>query len=140
MSDATDLPWFRDGLRFACTRCGDCCAGTPGYVWVETEEIQRLAKHLGLDLDTFGRSYLRLVQGRISLIEKAGDACVFWDAEHGCSVYEARPDQCQTWPFWRSNVATETAWEGTQRVCPGAGVGPVIEVEEILAALRRDRD
>ena len=28
-------PWYRDGLRFACTRCGACCTGAPGYVWVD---------------------------------------------------------------------------------------------------------
>ena len=26
--------WYRDGLRFECTRCGACCTGAPGYVWV----------------------------------------------------------------------------------------------------------
>ena len=28
-------PWYRDGLRFECTRCGHCCTGAPGYVWVD---------------------------------------------------------------------------------------------------------
>ena len=139
MPDDPEPPWFREGLRFSCTRCGNCCAGTPGYVWVEDEEIERLAGHLGLELDAFGRSYLRLVEGRLSLVEKTSHACVFWDAQGGCSVYDARPDQCRTWPFWQGNVATVEAWEGTKRVCPGAGVGPIISMDEILTSLARDR-
>lgn len=139
MPDPTETPWFREGLRFACTRCGDCCAGTPGYVWVDDDEITRLADHLGLDLPTFGRTYLRLVQGRLSLVEKSGHACVFWEAGEGCTVYQARPDQCQTWPFWEQNLRTPESWKETQRVCPGAGNGPIVGVDEILASLRRDR-
>ena len=40
-------PWFKDGLRFTCTGCGDCCSGAPGFVWVSEEDIERLANHLG---------------------------------------------------------------------------------------------
>ena len=32
-------PWYKDGLRFQCTGCGDCCTGGPGYVWVNQAEI-----------------------------------------------------------------------------------------------------
>ena len=35
--------WYQDGLAFECTRCGACCTGAPGYVWVNDEEIARLA-------------------------------------------------------------------------------------------------
>ncbi|MFM7740581.1 MAG: YkgJ family cysteine cluster protein, partial [Planctomycetota bacterium] len=27
-------PWYKDGLRFQCSQCGDCCTGGAGYVWV----------------------------------------------------------------------------------------------------------
>ena len=42
-------PWYRDGLKFACTGCGDCCTGEPGYVWVNKAEIETLAAAVGLD-------------------------------------------------------------------------------------------
>jgi uncharacterized protein len=41
-------PWYRDGLAFACTGCGDCCTGAPGYVWVTRAEIEAMAAALGL--------------------------------------------------------------------------------------------
>jgi uncharacterized protein len=129
-----DDVWYRDGLRFECTRCGHCCAGTPGYVWVDLDEIRRLAVHLKLTIESFGRTYLRRVEDRISLVEKAGHACVFWDAEAGCTVYDARPRQCRTWPFWPANLADPEAWESTRSVCPGAGQGTLYSVGAINAA------
>ncbi|MFG0335929.1 MAG: YkgJ family cysteine cluster protein, partial [Maioricimonas sp. JB049] len=41
-----DAPWYRDGLQFSCTQCGNCCTGSPGYVWVTEEEIAAIAAHL----------------------------------------------------------------------------------------------
>ena len=40
----SDKVWFKKGLRFECTGCGDCCTGAPGFVWVNSEEIRGLAK------------------------------------------------------------------------------------------------
>ena len=127
-------PWYREGLSFSCTRCGDCCTGAPGYVWVESAEIEALAKHLGLSVDSFGERYLRKVGRRYSLIEKPGGNCVFFDK--GCSVYPARPTQCRTFPFWRGNLKSERAWDEIADECPGIGQGKLFPVEEIEALKR----
>ncbi len=130
-------PWYREGLRFACTRCGACCTGAPGYVWVDVAEIDRLAAHRGLSRDEFARRFVRRVVNRYSLTEKPGGDCVFWEQGQGCTVYEARPEQCRTWPFWPDNVETPVDWERTESVCPGAGRGPLHELSTIEDALRR---
>ena len=126
-------PWFQDGLRFTCTACGDCCTGAPGYVWVRDEDIAMLAAHLGLDVDTFERRFVRRVGIRKSLIEFSDGDCVFFDPQkRNCSVYEARPLQCRTWPFWDSNIKSPAAWKHTCQVCPGSGQGTLYPVEKIL--------
>jgi len=51
------LPWYRDGLRFECATCGNCCTGSDGFVWVTEEEIAAIAGFLRLDLDSFGRRH-----------------------------------------------------------------------------------
>jgi Fe-S-cluster containining protein len=130
-------PWFADGLRFECTRCGACCTGAPGYVWVKRDEIDRLAEHRGETVEEFSRKYVRRVGNRYSLIERPGGDCIFWDRAAGCTVYPARPVQCRTWPFWPENIATEEDWEQVTRVCPGSGHGQWFSVEEIEAAARR---
>ncbi|MFO0956868.1 MAG: YkgJ family cysteine cluster protein [Isosphaeraceae bacterium] len=137
MPDANEQPWYRDGLQFACTRCGDCCTGAPGFVWVSAEEIGALAGHLGLTIDEFGRRFLRRVGDRISLIERPNGDCTFWDARRGCTVYPSRPVQCRTWPFWSENLATPQDWEETRSRCPGAGRGDWFGLDEIEAAARR---
>ena len=42
-------PWYREGLKFACTGCGECCTGAPGYVWVNKSEMAALAAAIGIE-------------------------------------------------------------------------------------------
>jgi Fe-S-cluster containining protein len=135
MSDKdTDSPWYRDGLSFECTRCGACCTGAPGYVWVNADEISALAEFRGETVQAFSKRFVRRVGSRHSLVEKPGGDCVFWDKREGCTVYPARPIQCRTWPFWPENLATSEAWDDVKRVCPGSGRGRWFSVEEIEAS------
>src|SRR5579864_5938653 len=132
-------PWYEGGLAFECTRCGACCRGAPGYVWVDEEEIARLAAFCNEPVEQFEQKYVRQVGSRYSLLEKPGGDCVFWDQTRGCTVYQARPVQCQTWPFWPENVATPDAWERVRKVCTGSGHGQLFSLEEIEAAAARVR-
>jgi uncharacterized protein len=132
---AMSEPWYQDGLRFSCTRCGKCCTGAPGVVWVNEDEVTALAEFRGEDRAQLEGLYTRLVGRKRTLRERANGDCVFWDRERGCTVYPVRPRQCRTWPFWESNVTTPAAWERTREACPGAGQGELIPVEEITRRL-----
>jgi len=127
--------WYKDGLSFNCTQCGDCCTGAPGYVWVSPEEIKELAKVTGeSSTDDFERKYVMKVGNRKSLKElpQANFDCVFLDPEtRGCMVYEARPQQCRTWPFWDSNLSSKTAWKEAAAACPGCNQGKLYGIDEI---------
>ena len=35
------FPWFKEGLKFECQRCGRCCRGEPGVIWVNKKEIEK---------------------------------------------------------------------------------------------------
>jgi uncharacterized protein len=125
-------PWYKDGLRFRCTGCGDCCTGAPGYVWVNKDEIAALAARLKMDVDRFEHKYVRRIGIRKSLVEFPNGDCVFFDNQtRKCTVYEDRPRQCRTWPFWGSNLRTEEAWAETCDVCPGSGKGKLYTLEHI---------
>jgi len=71
--------WYSHGLRFACTQCGHCCSGGPGYVWLTDDDMQRIANYLKLPLETFTRTYVRKVNGhsRFALTEKFNYDCTF---------------------------------------------------------------
>lgn len=126
-------PWYADGLQFQCTQCGDCCTGAPGYVWVNQEEIEALANLVGApNAEEFEARYVRKVGVRRSLREHSNGDCVFFDATtRKCTVYEARPRQCRTWPFWESNLRTPADWARTCVACPGSGTGRLYSIEEI---------
>ncbi len=134
---ATDEPWFEDGLAFTCTQCGNCCTGAPGFVWVNEEEMSRIATFRGETLEQFSMKFVRRVGNRYSLIERPGGDCIFWDKSHGCTVYEARPVQCRTWPFWPENIESPDTWKAVTKVCPGSGKGQLFSVEEIRATAKR---
>ncbi len=129
-------PWYGGGLRFACTRCGRCCTGH-GYVWLSVERIERIAEYLGMTVDGFSRRYVRRVDGRLCLVDKASSDCVFWQNEAGCTIYEARPTQCRTFPFWSEYLESPAAWQELAGECPGAGSGPRHDESAILRQLRR---
>jgi Fe-S-cluster containining protein len=125
-------PWYKDGLRFKCTQCGDCCTGAAGYVWVNKSEIEALARLLDMTVEQFEAAYVRLVGIRKSLREYSNGDCVLFDGDtRKCTVYTARPRQCRTWPFWESNIRTPAAWEATCEVCPGSGRGRLVPLDVI---------
>jgi Fe-S-cluster containining protein len=129
-------PWYKDGLRFTCTRCGDCCTGEPGHVWVDDRDLAALADHLGEDVEQVKALYTRWASRGRTLREKLNGDCVFFDRQQGCTVYPARPPQCRTWPFWERNLATPEEWRKACDVCPGSGQGELIPAEEITRRLK----
>jgi uncharacterized protein len=90
----------------ACDNCaGNCCIGESGYIWITLQEIAVLAKHLNITQEELREQYLNKIGYKYSIkeVKLAEDnfACVFFNLEkRQCSVYEARPTQCRTFPFW----------------------------------------
>jgi Fe-S-cluster containining protein len=129
-------PWYQAGLRFQCTRCGNCCTGAPGFVWVNDQEIQDIADFLGEPVARVELLHTRPAGSERSLREQANNDCVFYDRAKGCTIYPVRPRQCRTWPFWERNVATPDAWQHTGEGCPGCGKGDLISAEEITRRIQ----
>lgn len=125
-------PWYSEGLRFECTQCGNCCSGEPGYVWVDAQEVEGMAKKMSMSASAFRDKFVRRVGGRYSLVEYPDGDCILLDPKtRGCLAYEARPVQCRTWPFWKSNLTSERAWDDMCQECPGAGKGNLVSFDEI---------
>ncbi len=132
--------FYAQGLRFACRGEGKCCEsrGKYGYVYLSFKDRRRLASHLGLSLARFQEQYVKKEDGLYQL-RYTGKDCPFY-CQNRCSVYEARPWQCRTWPFWPENM-NATVWE--QEVltwCPGAGTGRLYRAEEIEEILKKKKD
>ncbi len=140
MVERSENVWYRDGLPFRCTQCGNCCTGAPGYVWVTLREVEKIAEFLGRPGRGLTRKHLRRVGRRYSLTEdaKSGDCC-FLETRNGarvCSIYPVRPLQCRTWPFWKSNLRSPETWAAAAENCPGMNYGKHHDLVQIR--IRRD--
>jgi uncharacterized protein len=131
--------WYEGGLRFECTGCADCCRnhGDYQYVYVTEAEIDVIALFLRLSQEELRRDYLEEVDGWMSARTDLPD-CPFLKDER-CIIYEVRPKQCSTWPFWSDNLEQPT-WNGpVTACCPGIGKGRMYTADEI-DAIAADRD
>lgn len=104
----------------ACSECsGNCCIGESGYIWVNNKEIDAIAQFLKLENHEFVSLYLKKVGYKYSIKEAlvAGSyECLFFDKSKGCGIYNVRPKQCRTYPFWdyvQQNLQKEL------KACPG---------------------
>lgn len=129
-------PWYADGLRFSCTACGKCCTSHEGYefVYLENADITRLAKHFGLERRRFLAEYTER-QDEFRILKWPDEHCIFL-SESGCTVYDARPTQCRTWPFWPETLKKQVWQEEVVPFCPGAGEGRLYSLSEIRALMR----
>ncbi len=137
-----DSPEGGAGLRFNCTMCGRCCSGPPGFVVVSDAECEAFAAHLGISVNKFKHEYTHMMsegEGGRSLNEKKtehGLDCIFLDrttipGKAVCGVYDHRPTQCRTWPFWPSLVKSRRDWDAAAKSCPGMNKGTLVPVEQI---------
>ena len=140
MASKQDDVWYSKGLRFECSQCGDCCTGAEGYVWVNQAEIDAMAARMQITAELFEEQFVRRVGVRRSLTERPGGDCVLLDAEtRGCTVYEDRPRQCRTWPFWNSNLKSAASWNEAAESCPGCNKGDLVPLEKIQEQAARIR-
>ncbi len=142
VADELSDSFFSKGLHFECRRCSNCCRLTPGFVFLTVSDLKNLMKATGLSRADFSSAYCRLVNingfKRVSLIEKNNYDCIFW-ANGGCTVYEHRPFQCRSFPFWRSKLSSAAAWEECKESCPGVGLGRIHSEDIIEGWLKKQR-
>ena len=129
MTSRQRTKWYGKGLAFACSGCGRCCSGPEeGYVWITADEISVAAALRAETVGEFKRKYCRRIGLRYSLIEQQPSKdCIFLESRQKqgkyCQIYEARPLQCRTWPFWKDNIRSQRAWDTAADRCPGIDKG-----------------
>ncbi len=136
--------FYEHGLKFECQGSGKCCTsrGEFGFVFLSKEDQKRLADHLNLSIRDFQKKYCAQTQGIWHLKEDKKENqnqadCLFLK-EKRCAVYEARPNQCRTWPFW-PEVMNAKAWKvEVASFCPGVGKGKVWSKAEIETVMKLD--
>ncbi len=129
------ISWYK-GLYFSCKRCGNCCTFPGGSVFGSQEEFQRIADYLKTEFADFLQQYTIEKNGMISLRSVENGPCVFY--ENGCRIYEVRPLQCGTFPFWPENLQSRHEWDKTAVRCAGIGKGQFRTADEIRERVRQN--
>ena len=119
MDNQNSFPF--DFNKIACKTCdGKCCRGFTGNVWISMEELERMAATRKMDVASFSKQYVRQVQGRFALQERFINGeyfCCFFDlTDCRCAIYQSRPKQCRSFPFW-NHFKKEP--QKLLRECPG---------------------
>ncbi len=115
--------------KFNCTGCGNCCTGNPGthYIELTTGEAEKIRRLLNISRPWFDRRYLVRLDGQARGIRIGEDRrCVFLDKKKACRIYQSRPQQCRSYPFWPEILCSRSAWQNESRRCEGIGQGNLI--------------
>lgn len=111
-------PWYASGLKFKCTGCGACCTGS-GRVWLNEQEIYNIADLLKQDVSHLVEEAIERREGRWTLKENPQNGDCYFLSEQRCTIYQARPQQCQGFPWWPSTLKDQVSWDEAKRVCEG---------------------
>lgn len=136
-----DNNWWEKGIQFECQGSGKCCVTHDGYgyVYMTKEDRIRMAKELGLPTGEFTKKYCEKEDGIFHLIDGKDGKCQFLEGKR-CGIYEGRPTQCRTWPFWPEVMNPKTWKKEVASFCPGVGKGRVWSSKEIKEQLSLQED
>ncbi|MBV9210248.1 MAG: YkgJ family cysteine cluster protein [Acidobacteria bacterium] len=90
-------------VYFNCSKCPAYCCSIYERVAVTKRDINRLAKHFGVSVETATRRYTKMHSGERVLRRKKDtifeETCQFLNEEtRGCGIYHARPAVCREYP------------------------------------------
>lgn len=128
--------FWSEGIRFECQGSGKCCTsrGSYGFVYLSLKDRQRFARFFHLTTSEFTRKYCEKTSGWFHL-RNPDKNCEFLEGNR-CTVYEGRPSQCRTWPFWPENMNAKSWRRDVVNFCPGVGKGKLYSSEEIQTILK----
>lgn len=120
-------------MKFQCQEScgGKCCKipeGKQRFVFLTKTDRENIARFTKSPIEKFAQVHLftwtRFTKYPTKqwVLHPNGDACVFLDDFGKCTIYEARPTQCRTFPFWPEYMPKEK-FEAVKDLCPGIGVG-----------------
>jgi Fe-S-cluster containining protein len=89
-------------VHYDCSKCPAYCCSYK-RISISEKDINRIAKHFGIDADTALRRFTKVVEGEQVLRHQKdaiyGTICMFLDTKtRRCTIYQARPGVCHEYP------------------------------------------
>ena len=99
-----------------CSQCANCCR--EATVRLAERDIEKLAKFLRIKPAQFVREYCQQSEDEGLILKRIETGCVFLDGNL-CSVYEARPGNCEDFPHLVRGQGSllSRMWEFKDRAC-----------------------
>ena len=112
VKETTDHVW----QQIDCTKCANCCRTLE--VVVDNNDVDRLARRLGVTPAQFARRYVAVADDRTKHL--ATSPCVFLGDDNRCTVYEDRPQACRDFPYLHDKhfVSRSLMMIANTSVCP----------------------
>ncbi len=120
-------------MRFTCLEScgGKCCTGdwskNASFVYLTQKDLIRLRAFLNQPYNEFAQyGYFKFTRftdklSRQWFLKDSQQQCRFF-VKGKCTVYEARPTQCRTFPFW-PELMVKGQYAQLKKLCPGVGKG-----------------
>ena len=99
-----------------CTACANCCR--VATVKITERDAVKLSKFLGVGLKQFWSDYAEENPEEGAVLKRNEGGCVFLDGNL-CSVYDARPHTCETFPHLTHGAGSLVSrlWQMVDRAC-----------------------
>jgi hypothetical protein len=114
---------------FQCRKCGQCCYGEGG-IFVNSQEIDRIAAFLEMKSKDFLDRYCENRHGRFYIVCGDDRYCVFYHKKKGCLIHPVKPARCALWPYFPAIVNDRDNWLLAMNACPG--INPDCAFEEFV--------
>ncbi len=117
MKNRREAENIKNKIQFKCKQCGKCCG--IGFIYLKRREAAVMAAGLKMPLREFKKKYTTffLFLGR-ALKWREDGFCVFMSGNK-CSIYDIRPEQCRTWPYWKRITNNNHELKRAQKYCLG---------------------
>ena len=87
-------------------------------------ETRAIAGHLDMRVGTFKRKHTFVDEDGWRQLRFAEGRCTFLSPDGRCGIYEVRPVQCRTFPFWPEFMDGGEWTDEVRELCEGIGQGP----------------
>jgi hypothetical protein len=81
--------------------------------------------------DDFASKYLFDHKGIKYIPVSSKKYCPFL-TDNGCQIHDAKPSQCQMYPFWPHIIDTKSKWRIEGLSCKGINKGKVVNIADIV--------
>lgn len=144
---------FRQGLRFKCTACGECCTRLRANLPLSSGDVRRISRYLRMSIRSFVEAYgvhvIDRVRDQGSVVDipsielrvPSTGVCVFLDRDRRCTIHEVKPAICARTPFvdYVAN-GRPTIWKEAVSYCPGIGLGERYSPARVNRLLREEME